>query len=354
MSRFLNDRYQSLDAYVPGEQPRVKVLKLNTNESPYPAGPKTVEAVCNATRAEGLNRYCDPDAKALKEALANNYGVKSTNIFTSNGSDDILNFAFMAFADEGVMFPEISYGFYPVFAELHHLDFERVPLCDDWTIDPDDYIARNKMVVIANPNAPTGREMAQADIARICESNPNNLVLIDEAYVDFGAKSAIPLIGRYDNLLVVQTFSKSRSLAGARLGFALGSEAIIADLEKIKFSTNPYNVNTITAAAGVAAIAEQDYYDEKCRLIVEARDYTVDKMKNLGFDVVPSSTNFIFARHETIDGKRLYEILKARNIVIRHFNDEKIAQYNRITIGTLEEMETFIEELTRVVLEETR
>jgi histidinol-phosphate aminotransferase len=349
MNTYLDDRFGALEEYTPGEQPKDTVyIKLNTNESPYEPGPATVAAVTDAAAATRLRLYSDPDSTALKQAIGRLYGVKSSNVFVSNGSDDILNFAFMGFCQQGVLFPEISYGFYEVFAQLHGTDFVKVPLREGFIIDPGDYMGKNKTVVIANPNAPTGRTISLEDIGRIARSNAGRLVLIDEAYVDFGGTTAVGLTAEFENLLVVQTFSKSRSLAGARLGFAIGSETIIRDLEKIKFSTNPYNVNSVTAAAGVAAIGENDYYMENCRRIQETREWTVDKLAALGFQVIPSLANFIFVKSDVVDGERLYLELKKRRILVRHFAGGTISQYNRITIGTRAEMEKLIEEIDSI------
>lgn len=354
MSKFLNERYRKLESYTPGEQPKNQVFtKLNTNESPYPPGPKTIAAVSGG-EAANLRLYSDPESAALKDKLAELYGMKRANIFVANGSDDILNFAFMAFAGYGtkVMFPEISYGFYQVFADLYQLDSIKVPLNADFSINHGDYLCQNKMIVIANPNAPTGKVLNLNEIEEIVRTNRENVVLIDEAYVDFGAESCVELVHKYDNLLVVQTFSKSRSMAGARLGFAIASEAIISDLEKIKYSTNPYNVNRLTAAAGAAAIEENDYYMENCRKIMKTREETTKKLEALGFDVVPSKANFIFAKSDKISGGEFYEKLREKGILIRHFSSEKIKEYNRITIGAEEEMKKFLsaaEEILRQV-----
>ena len=343
MSRFLNSKYTELEVYTPGEQPRdMKYIKLNTNESPYPPSPGVLAAV-NAEQAGLLRLYSDPECKDLKAAIADLYNVKPENIFLSNGSDDILNFAFMAFTEGGkAAFPEISYGFYKVFAQLYGVEAVKIPLKEDFSIDPKDYCGLDCFIVIANPNAPTGLTISLEDIEKILQSNPDNVVVIDEAYVDFGGQSCYPLISKYKNLLVVQTFSKSRSMAGARLGFAFGDEELIADLKRIKFSTNPYNVNRLTLAAGEAAIRENDYYMENCSRIVATRSWTVDQLENLGFIVVPSKANFIFVKSDRIGGQELYEALKARGILIRHFSAPKIADYNRITIGTDEEMAALI------------
>ena len=350
MSRFLSKEYASLEEYVPGEQPRDRqYIKLNTNESPYPPSPAALAAV-NESAAEKLCLYSDPESKDLKEALASLYGFEKKNVFVSNGSDDILNFAFMAFGKEkGVIFPDITYGFYSVFAALHHLNAKVVPLKEDLTVDVEDYLNTGRMVVLANPNAPTGIALSLDELERIVASNPEQVVLIDEAYVDFGAESAVRLIPKYDNLLVVQTFSKSRSMAGARLGYAFACEEIIKDLEKIKFSTNPYNVNRITQAAGVAALSEQSYYDENCRRIVETRAYTRRALMELGFSVTDSTTNFLFARHERVSGEEIYLRLKERGVLVRHFTAPRIADYNRITVGTPEEMDTMLTALAEIL-----
>ena len=343
MSRFLNKRYQKLEPYTPGEQPQdMQYLKLNTNESPYPPSPGVLEAV-NGSQAALLRLYSDPECKGLKQAIADCYAVKVEQIYLSNGSDDILNFAFMAFAKEKVFFPEISYGFYQVFADLYGLESVTKPLQEDFSICVDDYYCQNDMIVIANPNAPTGLALSLEEIRGILEQNADQVVVIDEAYVDFGADSAVKLISEYDNLLVVQTFSKSRSMAGARLGFAFGSAELIGDLNRIKYATNPYNVNRLTLAAGEAAMKENDYYMENCRRIMAARDYTAERLRGLGFTVIPSKANFIFVRSDNIDGLAYYEKLKANGILVRHFTKEKIKDYNRITIGTMEDMKRFLD-----------
>ena len=253
----------------------------------------------------------------------------------------------------GAAFPEISYGFYKVFAELHGIDYKKIPLKEDFSIDYNDYLGLNRLVVIANPNAPTGRCLKVAEIEEIVKSNHKNVVLIDEAYIDFGGESVYPLTKKYKNLLVVGTFSKSRSMAGARLGFAIADEELIKDLNRIKYSTNPYNINRLTLVAGEAAIKENDYYMENCQKIIEARDYTTAELQNSGFNVIPSKANFVFAESDKISGLALYEKLKARGILVRHFTDPKIANFNRITIGTKEEMETFIEKV-KEILEEVK
>ena len=343
MSRFLNAQFQKLEAYTPGEQPRdQQYIKLNTNESPYPPAPSVVAAM-TAGEVELLRLYSDPTAKNLKEKLAGLYRVTPENVFVSNGSDEVLNFAFMAFGGGGVVFPEISYGFYEVYADLYALEAEKIPLKSDFSIDYRDYCGKNKMVVIANPNAPTGMSLPLSEMERIVSSNPDSLVLIDEAYVDFGGETALPLLEKYDNLLIVRTFSKSRCLAGGRLGYAFANPAIIADLEKIKYSTNPYNINRLTLLLGEKTVEAEAYYQEKSAEIIQTRTWTAEQLETLGFTVLPSRTNFLFAKTDRMDGGELYTALKQRGILVRHFTNPKIAQFNRITIGTKQQMERFVE-----------
>ncbi len=353
MSRFLSNLYSSLKEYVPGEQPQdKKYVKLNTNESPFPPSPGVIAAVTDE-EVKKLCLYSDPESKLLKAKLAENYSLKSENVFVANGSDDILNFAFMAFAREnGAAYPDISYGFYPVFAELYNVDSLVIPLEDDFSVDYKKYLSVGRMVVIANPNAPTGKTIPLNEVEQIIATNPDNVVLIDEAYVDFGAESAVELIKKYDNLLVVQTFSKSRSMAGARLGFAFAAAEIIKDLEKIKYSTNPYNINRLTALMGVKALEEQDYYDNNCRIIAENREFTVNELRKLGFEVIDSKANFIFAKHKTISGEKIYLKLKEKGVLIRHFTAERIKNHNRITIGTKEQMQVLLDKLAEIIGEE--
>lgn len=342
MSRFLSNRYAGLTEYVPGEQPQDKqYIKLNTNESPYPPSPAVLAAV-NTAAVSQLNLYSDPDANLLTNALAAQYGVGPENVFLSNGSDDILNFAFMAFCDGGVKFPEVTYGFYQVYAALHGVSYETPALRPDFSIDPTDYYNAGCAVVLANPNAQTGIALPLTEIERIVCSNPDQVVVIDEAYVDFGGESAVPLTQKYDNVLVVQTFSKSRSMAGARLGFAIGPKGLIADLNKLKYSTNPYNLNRLTQLAGVAALSEQSYYDDNCRRIMETRRYTRDALTALGFTCTDSQANFLLARTDRLSGETLYRQLKDRGILVRHFSDPLITDWVRITIGSQEQMETLV------------
>ena len=352
MSRFFSTKYQNLKAYTPGEQPRdMQYIKLNTNESPYPPSPSVVGAT--AAQIAKLALYSDPECTELVTEASRVFGVDKSQILMTNGSDEILNFAFMAFCDaeHPIVFPDITYGFYPVFAELNGIPYEKIPLKDDFSIDVNDYIGIGKNIVIANPNAPTGLTLSLEEIEKIVASNPDNVVIIDEAYVDFGAESAIALIDKYDNLLVTQTFSKSRSMAGARLGFGIGASSLIADMQTIKYSTNPYNVNRMTMAAGAAALRENDYYMENCKKIEATREYTKKALEALGFFVTDSKANFLFAKSDCIDGETLYKELKKRGVLVRHFTADRIAQYNRITIGTKEQMDVFLEK-TKEILKE--
>ncbi|MFV0517645.1 MAG: histidinol-phosphate transaminase [Aminipila sp.] len=351
MSKFLNKNFQRLVPYKPGEQPRDRrYIKLNTNESPFPPSDKVLQAI-GAEEISNLRLYSDSQCSLLSEKLANLYGISTDQIFFSNGSDDILNFAFMAFSGEGICacFPDITYGFYKVFANLNNTEYVEIPLQDNFSINHRDYCNINKFIVIANPNAPTGLSLTIPEIEEIVRSNPNNVVVIDEAYVDFGSTSCYPLITSYKNLLVVQTFSKSRSMAGARLGFAIGSPELINDLNTIKFSTNPYNVNSLTLALGQATLDSNEYYLKNCRLIADIRDNTTKVIESLGFNVIPSKANFIFTNHPNFSGKFLYEKLKEKGILVRHFDLPRISSYIRITIGTQSEMDFLLEQLKNIL-----
>lgn len=339
MSRYLSPKYQSLKAYVPGEQPRdMEYVKLNTNESPFPPAPEVVAAM-TGEQVELLRLYSDPTGKGLKEKLAGLYGIQPQQVFLGNGSDDILNFAFMAFGSKGVAYPDISYGFYSVFADLHELDKMEIPLKEDFSVDYREYCGVNRLVVIANPNAPTGMSLPLDQIEEIVKTNPDAVVVIDEAYVDFGGISCYRLIDKYDNLLVVRTFSKSRSMAGGRLGFAMGSKELIDDLEKLKYSTNPYNINRLTLRLGEATVDADAYYQKMCSEIVRVREMTTEELKKMGFEVLPSNANFLFARHPSLDGEGLYLELKKRGVLVRHFTKQRISQFIRITVGTQKQME---------------
>jgi len=358
MSRFLNRKYNNLAPYVPGEQPQdQQYVKLNTNESPFPP---SRAAIYRATRAaERLQLYSDPDCRALAEKLAvrlaEDSGLPLTegNVIITNGSDEVLNFAFMTFcsSEKPAVFPDITYGFYPVFADMNSVPYREIPLDEELRIRPADYMGAGGTLFIANPNAHTGVALSRDEIEEILRGNPDNLVVVDEAYVDFGAESSLPLLGKYDNLLIVQTFSKSRSLAGARLGFGVASEEIIRDLNTIRFSTNPYNVNAMTMEAGIGVLEEEDYTRRNCEAIIVNRRYVQEQLKAMGFALTDSVANFIFMRHPTVDGGRIYEEMKKRGVLIRHFTKDRMAQYNRVTIGSREQMDIFLTVLGEVIEE---
>lgn len=350
MSRFFSEKYRALTPYTPGEQPRdTQYVKLNTNESPFPPSPLARRAAAEA--AENLRLYSDPDCTALTAKLAALCGVGTDGILCTNGSDEILNFAFMAFCDaeHPAFFPNITYGFYPVAAALNFVPYKEIPLREDFTVDPADYAGLRGLIVLANPNAPTGLTLAPSEIEGILRANPESVVLVDEAYVDFGAESVLPLIGRYDNLLVAQTFSKSRSMAGARLGFGAGCPELIRDLNTIKYATNPYNVNSMTMAAGLGALRDEDYTRHNCRVIQENRAWTAAELRKLGFTLTDSRANFLFARHPAIGGGTLYQALKARGVLVRHFTRPEIGDYIRVSIGSKEQMARFLDETARVL-----
>lgn len=350
MSKFLSSRFSELSPYTPGEQPKINnLIKLNTNESPFSPSEK---AIAEAKKElERLNLYSDPECTNLVKKLSEVLGVNEKQVIVTNGSDEILNFAFMSYCDDKipVAFADITYGFYKVFAKLYGLKYELIPLKEDLSIDYKDYLNINKTIFIANPNAPTGLFMPLDKIEEILKSNPDNIVVVDEAYVDFGNESAIKLINKYDNLLVTGTFSKSRSMAGARLGFGVASEKIIEDLNMIRYSTNPYNVNRMTLAAGYGVLCDEEYTKKNLDVICKNREFLKSELKNLGFSMPDSKANFIFVKHSKISGETLYNKLRERNILVRHFKDERIKDYLRITIGTKEEMDILIKNIKEIL-----
>lgn len=346
---FLTARCQSLPLYVPGDHAEGEgFIRLNTNESPYPPSLGVREAVNQ--QIDSLQFYNDPDCVALKAAIAKTYGVTPANVTVANGSDELLYFAFMAFAAEThpIVLPDITYSYYDLFAAALGIPMERRALLPDFTVDYRDYCGANTLIVLANPNAPTGQALPIEQIEAILQSNPRSVVLIDEAYVDFGAQSALPLINKYDNLLVVRTFSKSRSLAGARIGFGFGYERLIADMERVRSAVNLYSLSRMAQAAGVAALEENDYYMDNCRRIMESREFTTMALRELGFDVLSSKTNFLFAKPSDLSGKALQDALKARGILIRRWDTPRIRDYLRITIGTREQMHSLIDAIKNI------
>ena len=352
MSRFFSERHRGLKPYEPGEQPQIgKYIKLNTNESPFPPSAEAVKRASEA--AKDLMLYSDPDFRNLSQKLAKHFGVKSSNVLVGNGSDEILNFAFMAFCDENrpAIFPDITYGFYPVFADMNAVPYVEIALKEDLSINAEDYYGAKGTIFLANPNAHTGIALEVGEIEEIIKQNPGQVLVVDEAYVDFGTESCVELTSKYDNLVVVQTFSKSRSLAGARVGFCIADEELIRDMNTLRNSTNPYNINSMTMAAAEGALEEEDYNKANCAEVLRNREYTEKELLRLDFEMTPSSANFLFAKHPWISGERIYEELKAKGVLVRHFSKERIREYNRITIGSKKEMEIFIRRLEEVIAE---
>ncbi|PIC62896.1 histidinol-phosphate transaminase [Sporosarcina sp. P13] len=341
MSRFLSTVARRTEPYVPGEQlNQPDIIKLNTNENPYPPSPKVVEAIQATLDDNTLQRYPSPTVDPLRHAIAKTYGLTKDNVFVGNGSDEVLAFAFMAFFEPGKMikFPEISYSFYPVYSKIFDISYEQVPLNKDFTLAKEKFFGSEGGVILPNPNAPTSIYEELDGIEEILQQNPDQVVIIDEAYIDFAGPSAMKLIDRYDNLLVIQTTSKSRALAGLRVGFALGQPELIAGLTRIKDSFNSYTIDRLAMAGATAAFEDHAYFSESTKKIIRTREHTVESLKQLGFEVLPSDANFVFAKPINQDAKMLYEQLKTRGILVRHFDSELISDYLRITIGTDEQM----------------
>ena len=353
MSRFFSEKYAALTPYVPGEQPQDrKYIKLNTNESPFPPSPR---AQAYAKReSERLELYSDPECRELVKFASEYFDVRPGEILFTNGSDEILNFAFMAFCDKEhpAYFPDVTYGFYRVFAELNGVPYREIPLKDDFTLDPGDYDGLRGAIFLANPNAPTGLLLPVDAIEGLLRRNPEAVVVVDEAYIDFGGVSCLPLIRQYDNLLVTRTFSKSRSLAGGRLGFGAGCEALIRDLNTVKYSTNPYNVNRMTMAAGLGALEDDAYFRSCCSEICGTRDLTAEALRALGFAVSESRTNFLFPRCPAPGAEVLYRKLKEKGILVRWFDKPRLRDYLRITVGSPAQMAALLGAI-REILEET-
>lgn len=352
MSRFFSYKYDDLEPYVPGEQPRDRrYIKLNTNESPFPPSAKAKAYAAEA--AAQLQLYSDPECTRLVQKMAQLKGLQPSQMLFGNGSDEVLYLAFLAYCDSKTpaVFPDITYGFYKVFAESLGIPYTQIPLQADFSVNVEDYLHTGKTVFIANPNAPTGKLLCLDEIERILQNNPDNIVLIDEAYIDFGGQSAVNLIHSYDNLLVTQTFSKSRSLAGGRLGMIFGNEALITDLKSLKYSINPYNVNSMTMAAGLGALEDEAYTLANCQRIMENRSDTTEKLRQMGFTVLDSVANFLLAGHPGIPGAVLYQALKEKGILVRYFGSERLAPYVRITVGTKEQMASLLTAIGQILEE---
>ena len=336
--------------YVPGEQPTGKVIKLNTNENPYPPAPG-VEALLKNFDVSLLKKYPEADCHTLTNALAEKYNVKPSQVFVGVGSDDVLAMAFLTFfnSDKSILFPDITYSFYDVWASLFKIPYEQIPLDDEFRIHAGDYAKENGGVVIANPNAPTGVFMGLDGIRKILDANRDVVCIVDEAYVDFGAESALSLLNEYDNLLVIQTFSKSRSMAGLRIGYAIGSETMIKYLNDVKYSYNSYTMNSITLEIGVEAVKDDAYFRSTCEKIIATRERLKGQLRDLGFEFQDSKTNFIFAKHASVPAEHIFKELKSRNIYVRYWNKPRISEYLRITVGTDEECDTLVANLKEIL-----
>ncbi|MCE5343571.1 MAG: histidinol-phosphate transaminase [Eubacteriales bacterium] len=355
MSDFLLPRLRALDPYVPGEQPQDKqYVKLNTNESPFPPSPHVLDALSREAIAR-LNLYPDPLSAVLRQTIAAEYGLMEANVFVGNGSDEVLGFAFMAYADEtrGATISDVSYGFYRVYAQLYRVSPIIIPLNEDFTLPVEKFLSQGQLVALANPNAPTSIALPLSEVERIVAGNPDSVVLIDEAYVDFGGETCVPLLGKYPNLLIVRTYSKSRSLAGGRLGYALASPAIIDDLNRMKNSFHPYNINRLTMLAGIEAMRDRRYFVSCVAAICAQREQSAAALKTLGFTVLPSATNFLFASPPGMDGKTYYEKLKARGVLVRYLSQPTLTRYVRITVGSVGQMDALLT-ATRDILKEEK
>ena len=342
-----------VEPYVPGEQPKENdIIKLNTNENPYPPSPNAVKALEHFDTNK-MRLYPDPDSQILVEALAERYGLKSSQVFVGVGSDDVLSMAFMTFfnSDKPVLFPDITYSFYDVWADVYRIPYKQIPLDENFRINPDDYCCENGGIIFPNPNAPTGVLEGLSMIEKIIKSNPDSIVIIDEAYIDFGGESCLPLIEKYDNLLVVQTFSKSRSMAGMRIGFAMGNEKLIKYMNDVKFSVNYYTMNPVTQICGAESVKDEVYFKKTVDKIIATREDTKIKLKNLRFNFPDSKSNFIFASHNTKPANEIFEELKKRKIFVRYWNKPRISNYLRITVGTSEEMTSLLNALEEITVQ---
>ncbi|HCA5311414.1 histidinol-phosphate transaminase [Acinetobacter baumannii] len=353
--RFWSPEVRELEPYVPGEQPKIQnLLKLNTNENPYPPSPKVVEAVQAVLheQADVLRLYPDPDATALKQAIAKQQNIDVSQVFVGNGSDEVLAHIFKAFflQDEPILYPDITYSFYPVYSQFFGTKTKEIPLNENFEIDVRDYTQPNGGVIITNPNAPTSIALSLAEIEQVLQANPDRVVVIDEAYVDFGAESAVSLINRYENLVVCQTTSKSRSLAGLRVGFAIAQSHLIAALEAVKNSFNSYPIDRFAIAAAVASFEDQAYFEEQCQKVITSREKLVRDLTELGFNVLPSKANFIFATHLQHDAGQLAQKLREQGIIVRYFNKPRINQFLRITVGTDEQNARLVQTLKQDIL----
>lgn len=356
MSREWTKNLRNIEPYVPGEQSKDKdIVKINANENPYPPSPKAIEAL-KSFDTNKLRFYPSANSTKLKEAIAKYYKVDVSNVFVGNGSDDVLAVAFQSFfnSEKPIVYPDLTYSFYPVWCSLFGIKYKNYPVGDDFRINPEDYKEKNGGVVIPNPNAPTSLGEGLDFVEKILNYNQDSVVIIDEAYVDFGGTSSIPLIDKYENLLVTGTFSKSRSLAGLRIGFAIGSKALIDVMEAVKNSYNSYTVDSLSIEMGAASIEDDEYFKSTCKKVIKTRERVTLELEKLGFDVLDSQTNFIFATHNEHNMKSLFEYLKTQKVFIRYFSLPRIENYVRITIGTNEEMDIFLEKTKEFILNDNK
>ncbi len=356
MSREWTKNLRNIEPYVPGEQSKDKdIVKINANENPYPPSPKAIEAL-KSFDTNKLRFYPSANSTKLKEAIAKYYKVDVSNVFVGNGSDDVLAVAFQSFfnSDKPIAYPDLTYSFYPVWCSLFGIEYKNYPVGDDFRINPEDYKEENGGVVIPNPNAPTSLGEGLDFVKKILDYNQDSVVIIDEAYVDFGGTSSVPLINKYENLLVTGTFSKSRSLAGLRIGFAIGSKALIDVMEAVKNSYNSYTVDSLSIEMGAASIEDDEYFKSTCQKVIKTRERVTFELEKLGFDVLDSQTNFIFATHNEHNMKSLFEYLKTQKVFIRYFSLPRIENYVRITIGTNEEMDIFLKKTKEFILNDNR
>ena len=351
MSRFWSKTVKNLTPYVPGEQPKLsQLIKLNTNESPYGPSPKALAAIASAN-TDGLRLYPDPNSDTLKQAIAKVHGVKSDQVFVGNGSDEVLAHAFLGLLkhEDPILFPDITYSFYPVYCNLYDISFKNIPLDENFAINTKDYIRKNGGIIFPNPNAPTGRALPLADIKALLESNTESVVVIDEAYVDYGTESAVTLVNQFPNLLVTHTLSKSYALAGLRVGYAVGHPDLIEALERVKNSFNSYPIDKLAMAGAVAAIEDQEYLHSISKAVIQTRETLVKDLSQLGFETIPSQANFVFTKHPSKDAAAIATALREKHIIVRHFKMARIDQYLRITIGTDEQCASLVNALKEIV-----
>jgi histidinol-phosphate aminotransferase len=355
MSRFWSETVKNLTPYVPGEQPKLsQLIKLNTNESPYGPSPKAIAAIAGANN-DLLRLYPDPNSDSLKQAIASNYQVTPRQVFVGNGSDEVLGHAFLALLkhQDPILFPDITYSFYPVYCNLYDIPFTNIPLTDDFSIEVNDYLSHNQGknggIIFPNPNAPTGKALSKDQIEALIKSNRDSVVIIDEAYVDFGCESAVSLVDQYDNLLVVHTLSKSRALAGLRVGYAIGHPDLIEALERVKNSFNSYPIDKLAMAGAIAAIEDKAYLQKICAAVVDTRKNLVADLDKLGFVTVPSTANFVFTKHPNKDAAEIAARLREKHIIVRHFKLPRIDQHLRITVGTNQECKALVQALKEII-----